>query len=384
MNKSLLTDKNRMTVLSNMAADHATDILDAFGVDYTEIGKRLTGPCPVHGGNNRGAFNVYPNGEAVRGYWKCRSRNCQKLFGATFIGLIRGLLSNKKFGWNKSGDKFVTFQDTVKWVCEYLDIKLENVSIDHESLEKAKFIRSINLINPAQNKPKSIISREIVRAKLDIPSEYYIKRGYSGNILDRYDVGLCTDSEREMYNRVVVPIYDDSYKFIIGCTGRTIFNRCEKCTFYHRDTENCPNEDKPWEIMKCFKWRHNKGFRANQSLYNYWFSKEHIENTRVVILVEGPGDVWKLEESGIKNSVAIFGTNLTDEQQIILERSGAMSVIVLLDNDEAGHKASVEIKDQLERSFKMYFPAISESDVGDMNIDEITEEVKPFIERVKE
>jgi DNA primase len=94
-------------------------------------------------------------------------------------------------------------------------------------------------------------------------------------------------------------------------------------------------------------------------------------------LVEGPGDVWRLEEAGIQNSVAMFGVNLTDEQAILLECSGAMTVVLAEDNDAAGEIAINELKDQLRGyNLKVYKP--SAKDVGEMTIADLRKELVPL------
>ena len=49
------------------------------------------------------------------------------------------------------------------------------------------------------------------------------------------------------------------------------------------------------------------------------FAKEFIKESGIVILVESPGNVWRLEEAGVHNSVAIFGSSLADRQKMILD-----------------------------------------------------------------
>lgn len=384
MTKNYYFDNQRILTLSNWAADHAEEILDHFNVDYSRIGKRLSGPCPIHGGDNRQAFNVYPDGYDVRGFWKCRTHHCEDYFKRTFVGCIRGLMSHKKYGWTCKKDKKVSFKEAVDWTCEFLNVKLAEIDIDHEELEKEKFIRTVNIINPAQDKPKNVITSQIVQSRLDIPSKYFLDRGFSADVLKTYDVGDCVKQGKHMSNRAVVPVYDDEHRYCVGFTGRSILDRCEKCKYWHEPDKTCPDVNKPWELVSCTKWRHSKGFRAENFLYNYWFAKDEIYNTKVVILVEGPGDVWRMREAGILNCVAIFGVDLTPAQQLILERSGAMSIIVMMDNDEnnAGQEASERIKKQLERTFKLYFPSFSFNDTGDLNTDAITQDVKPFIDSV--
>ena len=97
-----------------------------------------------------------------------------------------------------------------------------------------------------------------------------------------------------MSGRAVVPVYDNNRQYMIGCTGRATTDKCEKCNHYHLGNE-CP--DKESLYLHC-KWRHNYGFKTQNYLYNYWFAQEHIKESRSVILVESPGNVWRLEEAG--------------------------------------------------------------------------------------
>ena len=116
-------------------------------------------------------------------------------------------------------------------------------------------------------------------------------------------------------------------------------------------------------------------------MYNYWFATEHIQKKGVAILVEGAGDVWRLEQNGVHIGLGLFGTELTDPQRILLDRSGALSIIALLDPDKAGREGAKKLKSQLGRQYRMYFPHTRE-DVGDLNADEITEDIKPIIDKV--
>ena len=129
-----------------------------------------------------------------------------------------------------------------------------------------------------------------------------------------------------MHGRTVFPVYDDYHEFMVGCVGRT-------------------------EIGSADRWI-NYGFESSNYLYNYWFAKGFIKQTKEVILVEGCKDVLRLEQYGIHNSVGCFGAHLTDSQQIILERSGAMNIITMYDPDEAGDLARHDI-DRLKRFFNI-------------------------------
>ena len=182
-----------------------------------------------------------------------------------------------------------------------------------------------------------------------------------------------------MSGRVVVPIYDNTGKYMVGCTGRSIHPYCEDCSSWHPIGFHTGKDG----AYYWSKWRHNKNFEAENHLYNYWNAKDYIIKSGVVILVESPGNVWKLEQYEIHNSVGIFGTDLSFNQKMILDSSGAMSIILLLDPDNAGIEASKRIKEQCERQYRMFFPKIDVNcDIGDMTNDLVTNDIKPIIDKI--
>ena len=195
-----------------------------------------------------------------------------------------------------------------------------------------------------------------------------MSRGFNKSILENYDVGECKSQTKEMANRAVVPIYDNDHKIMIGCTGRSIFEKCNNCKGYHNPEHDCPSAEEVW---KYSKWRHSAGFKTQECLYNLWFAKESIKNTGTVILVESPGNVWKLEENGIHNSVALFGSNLTDRQKMILDTSGAMKIIVIMDSDDAGKKARAIIDQKCSRTYNIEHKYLAKNDLAEMTNDEI-------------
>ena len=105
-------------------------------------------------------------------------------------------------------------------------------------------------------------------------------------------------------------------------------------------------------------------------------------SSATAIIVESPGNVWRLEENGIHNSVAIFGSSMSDRQKVLLDSSGAINLVVLTDNDEAGKKAADQIKQKCQNTYKIYIPTISKGDIGEMNSDEIDNEIKPLLEKM--
>lgn len=377
--KSTSHNQHKLKVLSDKVCDRIEELLAYFDLEYKVCGKFISMSCPIHGGDNISAFNLYPDGEKYRGNWKCRTHGCEEVFKSSILGFIRGVLSHQDYSWSKSGDKTYSFDEAIKFAEKFINQKLEEIKIDKTHIEKNSFSNTVSLItNLKINHDNDInnVNRVQVRKALSIPSLYFINRGFSKEILDKYDVGDCLNVNKEMYNRAVVPIYDIDYKFMIGCSGRSICNKCEKCNHYHDN--NCPDDG---DLYKHSKWKHSINFKSQNNLYNFWFAKEHIKKNQTVIIVESPGNVWKLEEAGIHNSVAIFGTNLSNYQKMLLDSSGAMNLIIAMDNDEPGHKAAESIVSKCNKIYNIHKLVISTNDIGSMSVDQINKEIKPQLQK---
>lgn len=80
-------------------------------------------------------------------------------------------------------------------------------------------------------------------------------------------------------------------------------------------------------------------FSKGRGFYGLHLSKEEIEKTRTVYIVEGYLDVIVPFQAGVKGLVATLGTALTKEHLKILRRY-ADKVVLVFDSDAAGQKAS--------------------------------------------
>lgn len=376
MKKSASIDQNKIKVICDQLCDRIEDLLDSLDLEYRMNNKFISMSCPIHGGDNIGAINLYHNGDNYRGNWKCRTHNCEEIFKGSIIGFIRGVLSHRNHGWCKHGDDACSFEDALNYATSFLNVSLKDIKISKTSKDKSLFVNNSKVLSNNIPNTDSGINRSIVRKSLDIPSKYFLSRGFSKEILDKYDVGDCNNQNKEMYERAVVPIYNNEYSGMIGCTGRSLFDKCEKCKAFHNPDLKCPQDEYAW---KQSKWKHNSGFKTQESLYNFWFAKDFIRDSGQVVLVESPGNVWKLEENNIHNSVALFGAHLTDRQKTILDTSGAMSLIVIMDSDEAGDNARKQIYDKCHRIYNIHNIKVSKNDIADMTAEEIDKEIKRFL-----
>lgn len=376
MNKSTSIDQNKIKIVCDKVCDRIEDLLSHFNLEYKDNGRFMTMACPIHSGDNDSALNLYYTGDNYRGNWKCRTHHCEEIFKGSIIGFIRGVLSNNKYNWHKHGDSACSFQEALDFATNFLNLSLKDIKVSKAAKDKSSFINNTKILINSNTTIQSIISRNTVRKNLSIPSKYFIDRGFSKEILDKYDVGDCISQNKEMSNRAVVPVYDQSYSTMIGCTGRSIFNKCDTCKAYHDLKDNCPSEENAWKMSK---WKHSSGFKTQDSLYNFWFAQEHIKSSGSVILVESPGNVWKLEENNIHNSVALFGSNISDRQKTLLDMSGAMNIIVIMDNDDAGKKARTIIDNKCSRTYNIKHIHINKNDIAELSSLEISNQIGRYI-----
>jgi 5S rRNA maturation endonuclease (ribonuclease M5) len=374
--KYLSYNQYQLKHLSDVICDDIESLLQALNLDnYKIFDKMITMSCPIHGGDNDSALNLYYKGDSYRGNWKCRTHGCEEIFKSSIIGFIRGCLSNHN-GWTKPDDPMVSFNDALKFAIDFSKQDISKIKLSKKVKEKHNFVNAIQNISSEKTIQYPMVPRQLVRQSLDIPSAYFSSRGFSKEILTKYDIGECRGLGKEMSGRSVVPIYDNDMKGMIGCSGRSIFDKCDKCSCYHDKEKVCPTDKDKWLFSK---WKHSKNFKTQECLYNFWFAKDHILKTKTVIVVESPGNVWRLEEAGIHNSVAILGSSLSSKQKMLLDISGAMNLITIMDNDEAGQKGAKNIYEKCHRTYNIKNINISAPDIADMTINQINEEISPHI-----
>lgn len=364
----MLTSYN-LSKLSEIVVNDIDKLFDHFDIPKRYNQNKIYIPCMIHDSNNQNSLNIYIGGYQVPFIWKCRTNHCEDTFKKTVIGFTRALLSAEK-GWCKKGDDTVSFPAAVDFLCDLYKVDIGNIVENKEEIDKTQFIYMANrskLRGEAKPETKETkkVSRERIRGFLKIPAEYYLIKGYSPEIIDKYDIGLCDHEKSDMCGRIVIPIYDEAGEYVVGCTGRSIFTKCEKCKTYHREGA-CPTN-----LNRYSKWRHN--FDSGHYLYNYWFAAPTVKQTSSALLVESPGNVLKLEMAGVHNSLAMFGTTLTSEQKFLLEKIGVMDLTVLLDNDEAGRIGREKIEKECGLYYNLRFIDLPSgvNDVGEMSVEDI-------------
>jgi hypothetical protein len=355
------------------------ELFERLGVRLRRSGKRYTGPCPIHGGRSPVGFNLYPEGETAPGYWVCYSNHCDHYFPRGVIGFIRGVISHQDYGWLARGDPECGHREAVDFALDFLGTKIGDIQADRERAERTSYFAGVEyLTRQAPAVTKAVCDREQFRRQVQIPARYYLDRGYSREILDAYDVGEYRNPKSKLDGRIAVPVYDLDHRMVLGVIGRSVNERCPRCKMYHpispcpRNFGQCPAGGPKWEC--------SEGFIDKHHIYNMWKARHQILATRCCIVVEGPGDVWRCEEAGLKNAVALMGSDVTDAQQWALESCGATTFVVLTDEDDAGRVAAEQIERKFGDFAHVHRLGLPAKDVGDMSVDQVRRGIVPFVE----
>lgn len=245
---------------------------------------QLHGPCPLHGGDNPTAFRVH----LQRGLWRCFTA-CG---GGDLVELVRRIEG-----------------------CEYADAArhLRRLANHQPSSRDA-------LTLPQSNAP-ALFRPFRRRIPLDPRTPFLQQRkGISVATAIRFDAG-CSHRSPFLRNTVAVRLYDLQGQ-PLGYCGRRL---------------------QPEQSNRWGKWRFPTGFPKSKTLYNA--HRAICARTNGIVVVECPWAVMRLAQAGISTAVALLGTHLSDVQAAWLRP--APRVLLLLDGDRAGRKATAAISQRL-------------------------------------
>jgi len=357
--------------IQDRACERIREILDALGVEYTERMDYLQGKCPIHNGDNdRAWFWAFTSR-----HWKCMTKHCEELESTgrstSIFGLVRGILysrTNKKY----------SFRQAVDFCAKVLG--LDNSKIDPKTEEEVIIDSAIRAyrkkIQSNPSKHMMPLSEALRYMKPD--TTYYPTRGITDEIISKYHISYCDKPDKKFYNRAYIPVLDETGRYVMGWTSRSIWEKCTQCGRYHDPAKICPKDKNNFRYAK---WCHSVDFKAESLVYNIWYAKPFIKKTKTAIICEGPGDVWGYEMAGIHNAIAIFGLNMSPKQRQLLQNAGALTLILTLDNDDSAVEAQQRLRSSLELYFRVFCITPTAKDIGSMSATDILSEIKPQIDK---
>lgn len=195
--------------------------------------------------------------------------------------------------------------------------------------------------------PLSILNRLL-------PSyQFYFEKGISIETLKLFKCGLAKSGK--LYERIVFPIFNDLADKIIGFAGRDVTNKSPI----------------KWKLINPKKeWS-----------YPFHLNAQVLRETSQVVLVESIGDMLSLWEAGVKNSLVLFGVELTPGVMSKLIQLNIHDIVIATNNEPnrtvgGGTIAAKKIQKTLssffdEEAIRIIQP--TSNDFGDMSHKEILE-----------
>ena len=204
--------------------------------------------------------------------------------------------------------------------------------------------------------------QDILRNHVDgrsIGMAYFRQRGFRDDIIEKFQLGYCTDSPDAMskeamskgyqkdfliktglcyetddkklrdrfWGRIIFPVHTISGK-VVAFGGRVLSTQTKGIKAKYVNS--------PESII----------YHKSKELYGIFFAKQAIIKQDRCFLVEGYTDVISMHQSGIENVVASSGTALTYPQIRLIHRF-TDNITLLYDGDIAGIKASLKGIDML-------------------------------------
>lgn len=292
-------------------------VLAAYGLDSHLKAKngQLTGPCPLHGGDNPTAFRVH----LERNLWRCFT-HCG---GGDTVELIRRIHG-------------CSYAEAARHLCRLAQgLPTDIVRTPQRTSDCSSF------------KP---FTRPIV---LD-PESYFLQTIKKITpITARFFEAGTTKSSSFLRNSIAVRLHD--------IQGRPL----GYCARLLRTSQ-----------IACFgKWRFPKHFPKAHILYNAHRAERFRHEGTIV--VECPWAAMRLSQAGIPNVVSLLGTQLFDDQLIWLSRSPG--ILLLLDGDPPGRDASARIAQSLRPHTTVYTHLLPDSkEPEDLSDDSLASIVRKY------
>jgi len=145
--------------------------------------------------------------------------------------------------------------------------------------------------------------------KLKQDHSYWINRGVKEETIKLFKGGLCTSGN--MNGRYVFPIFDEN-SIIRGFSGRAVYDNPK------------------------IKWKHF-GSKTTWE-YPLFASREEVEKEGFVVIIESIGDMLRLWDNGVKNTLVTFGLDGLSNIKYKLLELDPQKISISFNDDNVGAK----------------------------------------------
>lgn len=319
-------------------------ILDAAQIydvvsDFVTLRKRgvnYVGLCPFHD-DKTPSFYVSP----AKGLCKCFA--CGK--GGNAVHFI---MEHEQ----------MSYPEALKYLAKKYGIEIKERELSSEEKIAQSERESLFIVNNfARDYFQNILKNHVDGRSIGMA--YFRSRGFRDDIIEKFQLGYCTESHDALALEALNKGYKKDYLVKTGLCyetddhrlrdrfwGRVIFPvhtlSGKVVAFGGRVLAGATKGVK----VKYVNSPESEIYHKSNELYGIYFAKQAIVKQDRCFLVEGYTDVISMHQSGIENVVASSGTALTPGQIRMIHRF-TNNMTVLYDGDAAGIKASIRGIDML-------------------------------------
>lgn len=296
--------------------------------------------------------------------WKGLSPFTNEKTPSFFVLPEKGIF--KCFSSGLAGDLFrfiqlkekLNFQEAVEMVAQRFNFSIEYEKGSGEGVKEVSVKKELWEIHEVATEyfHKEFLRNEWIQ-------EYWVKeRGFTLEAAKRYKIGFARPNASALMEELLEKKF--SLNVLLGCglfyhgtnetnprTFKMRFNgrlmvpikdiQGRVIAFAGRKLEITPKEDPAYEA-KYINSPETLIFHKSETLFGLDVARQHIEENKAFILVEGQLDTIRCAEGGLKVTVAPQGTSITEQQLHLLKRY-SRQLILILDADEAGKKAALRV-----------------------------------------
>jgi DNA primase len=313
------------------------DLLDRF----KRNGDSLSGPCPIHGGENPTQFRV----SLSKSIWNCFSA-CKS--GGNTLDFISRMEDVSIHGAAlKAIEWFNLDSEAMSSRSDEDQSEASKTEVPTKAKPAAKKAGTV----PDKSKPNPVLKFRLDKLERDHP--YLVERGLTPETIADFGIGFC--AKGIMAERIAIPIRNPEGS-IVAYAGRL---------------PGEPTDDAP-------KYKLPPGFRKSQELFNLDRASTEPKEMPLVI-VEGFFDCMKLHQNGCRKVVALMGSTMSEAQEELIRNNtdSRSHILVILDENDAGKAGREDITCRLS---KHCFVKVHVFDTQDAEPEHLTaEDVQAFL-----
>lgn len=301
-----------------------TDIVDIIGerIPLVARGKNFFGVCPFHDDSNPSM---------------CVSREKQiyTCFSCHATGNVYTFLMNYEH---------IDFREALRYLGEKVGVNVSSINIKKKTTKFEHLYEAYNFaVKYFQNNLSAAVGKEA--------RSYLSKRGINEEAIKEFEIGLSLESRDDLTKLLVSKKYELSTLNKIGLSSddHDIYDDRIMFPLYDVSGQVVGFSGRIYKDVDQNKYLNTKEtdiFKKGEMLYHYHVAREECRLKKSVIVMEGFMDVIRASIVGVKNTVALMGTALTNNQFNLIKRL-SNNIILCLDGDDPGVKAMLSIGEHL-------------------------------------